>query len=396
MRLSETMSNTPVSVEDYYDIDTFNRIKQFAETKETPFLVVDTQTVARHYDQLCQNFEGATIYYAVKANPEPEVLTLLNERGSCFDVASIYELELLLSLGVSPERCSYGNTIKKSSDIRTFYEKGVRMFATDSDADLRNIAKAAPGSRIYVRILTEGSHTSDWPLSRKFGCQTDMAIDLLILARDLGLEPYGVSFHVGSQQRDIGVWDAAIAKVKVIFERLAEEDGINLKMINLGGGFPANYMVKTHELEAYAKEILRFIQEDFGEDVPQIILEPGRSLVSNAGILVSEVVLISHKSNVSLYRWVYTDVGKFSGLIETIDEAIKYPLYTDKSGETEEVILAGPTCDSADILYEDYKYALPLNLAIGDRLYWFTTGAYTTTYSAIAFNGFPPLKAYCI
>jgi ornithine decarboxylase len=247
-----------------------------------------------------------------------------------------------------------------------------------------------------VRILTEGTQTADWPLSRKFGCQADMAMDLLILARDLGLEPYGVSFHVGSQQRDIGTWDAAIAKVKVIFERLGEENGIHLKMINMGGGFPANYIARTNEMKTYAEEITRFLDEDFSGELPEIILEPGRSLIANAGVLVSEVVLISRKSHTALDRWVYTDVGKFSGLIETLDEAIKFPIYTEKKGEMEEVVIAGPTCDSADIMYENYKYGLPLNLAIGDRLYWFTTGAYTSSYSAIEFNGFPPLKTYFI
>ncbi len=390
------MSNQSIKVEDYYDQATFSRMKAFADTKETPFVVIDTATVDRNYDELTGNFPFANIYYAVKANPAPEILKLLSDKGSSFDIASIYELNKVLNLGVSPERCSYGNTIKKSKDIRYFYDKGVRMFATDSEADLRNIAKAAPGSKIYVRILTEGSYTADWPLSRKFGCQNDMAMDLLILARDLGLNPYGVSFHVGSQQRDIDSWDAAIGKVKVIFERLQEEDGITLKMINLGGGFPANYITKTNDLATYAQEIIRFIQEDFGDDFPEIILEPGRSLISNAGILVSEVVLISRKARTSLHRWIYTDVGKFSGLIETLDESIKYPIYTEKTGELEEVVIAGPTCDSADIMYENYKYGLPLNLAIGDRMYWFSTGAYTTTYSAIEFNGFPPLKDYYV
>ena len=194
-------------------------------------------------------FEFAKVYYAVKANPAVEIIDLLKDKGSSFDIASIYELDKVMDRGVSPDRISYGNTIKKSKDIRYFYEKGVRLFSTDSEADLRNIAKAAPGSKVYVRILTEGSTTADWPLSRKFGCQTDMAMDLLILARDLGLVPYGISFHVGSQQRDISVWDAAIAKVKVIFERLKEEDGIHLKLINMGGGFPANYITRTNSLD---------------------------------------------------------------------------------------------------------------------------------------------------
>ncbi len=385
-----------VKIEDYYPRATFQKMKAFADQHETPFVVIDTETISKAYDDLRAGFEFAKVYYAVKANPAVEIIDLLRDKGSSFDIASIYELDKVMSRGVGPERISYGNTIKKSRDIRYFFEKGVRMFATDSEADLRNIAKAAPGSKVYVRILTEGSTTADWPLSRKFGCQTDMAMDLLILARQLGLEPYGISFHVGSQQRDISVWDAAIAKVKVIFERLREEDGIVLKMINMGGGFPANYIAKTNDLETYAAEIIRFLKEDFGEELPEIILEPGRSLIANAGILVSEVVLVSRKSRTAVERWVYADVGKFSGLIETMDEAIKFPIWTEKKGEMEEVVIAGPTCDSADIMYENYRYGLPLNLAAGDRLYWLSTGAYTTSYSAVEFNGFPPLKAYYI
>ncbi len=386
----------PIQLEEYIDPETFEKIRAFSANKETPFLVIDTATVMRKLEELEKLFSYAKIYYAVKANPSIEILMLLRDRNINFDIASIYELDRVLSLGISPDRICFGNTIKKSKDVRYFYEKGVRMYATDSEADIRSIAKAAPGSKIYTRILTEGTFTADWPLSKKFGCQADMAMDLIIMAKNLGLVPCGVSFHVGSQQRDIGAWDAAIGKVKVIFERLMDEDGIDLKMINLGGGFPANYLAKTNELELYAQEITRFLTESFGENMPEIILEPGRSLVGNAGVLVSEVVLISRKSRTALNRWVYTDVGKFSGLIETMDEAIKYPIYSGKTGELEEAILAGPTCDSMDILYEDYKYPLPLNLAISDRLYWLSTGAYTSTYSSVEFNGFPPLKTFFI
>ncbi len=388
--------DTTIELNDYFDPDTFARIKAFADTRETPLLVIDTATIDRSYDELTTNFPYAGIYYAVKANPAPEVLTLLRDKGANFDIASTYELDKVLALGVSPDRISFGNTIKKARDIRTFYQKGVRMFATDSEADLRNIAKAAPGSKVYARILTEGTMTADWPLSRKFGCESDMAMDLLILARDLELVPYGVSFHVGSQQREIGAWDAALGKVKVIFDRLRDEDGIHLKMINMGGGFPANYLHRTNDLKTYAQEITRFLREDFGDEFPEIIVEPGRSLISNAGVLISEVVLISRKSRTALHRWIFTDVGKFSGLIETLDESIKFPIHTEKNGELEAAIIAGPTCDSADIMYENYKYGLPLNLAAGDRMYWLSTGAYTTTYSSVEFNGFPPLKDYYV
>ncbi|MBQ1557091.1 MAG: type III PLP-dependent enzyme, partial [Pseudomonas sp.] len=250
-----------IKVEDYYAPATFQRMKAFADQHETPFVVIDRQIIADAYDQLGTCFPFAKIYYAVKANPAVEIIELLRDKGSSFDIASIYELDKVMATGVGPERISYGNTIKKSRDIRYFFDKGVRLFATDSEADLRNIAKAAPGSKIYVRILTEGSTSADWPLSRKFGCQPDMALDLLILAKQLGLVPYGISFHVGSQQRDIDVWDAAIAKVKVIFERLKEEDDITLQMINMGGGFPANYIQRTNDLETYAEEITRVLKE---------------------------------------------------------------------------------------------------------------------------------------
>lgn len=390
------MQSHSATIEDYYSPEIFADIKKFADTQETPFVVIDRRIIRQQYNDLVGFFPFARVYYAVKANPGTEILELLRDMGSCFDIASIYELDKVMGLGVDASRCSYGNTIKKRKDIRYFYEKGVRLFVSDSEPDLRNIAAEAPGARVYIRLLTEGSHTADWPLSRKFGCQTDMAVDLLVLAKELGLVPYGLSFHVGSQQRDISTWDSAIDKVKTIFDWLKNENGIDLKMINMGGGFPANYINRTNELTTYAEEIKYYLNEDFGDELPEIILEPGRSLCSNAGVLVSEVVLISRKSLSALHRWVYTDVGKFSGLIETLGEAIKYPIYTEKEGDQEECVIAGPTCDSADIMYEDYKYELPLELESGDRLYWFSTGAYTTSYSAIEFNGFPPLKQYVI
>ena len=274
----------------------------------------------------------------------------------------------------------------------------MRLFATDSKADLHNLAKNAPNSKIFIRILVEGAHSADWPLSKKFGCHSDMAYNLVVEAKSLGLDPYGISFHVGSQQRDIGSWDEAIAKARYLFTALEEEEKIKLKMINMGGGFPAQYLHKANGLSDYASEITRYLKEDFGSDMPEIILEPGRSLVGDAGVIVSEVVLISRKNNTALNRWVYTDVGKFNGLIETLDESIKYPVFTENvmNGKTGEVILAGPTCDSQDIMYEKHKYHLPLDLAIGDRLYWCTTGAYTSSYCSVEFNGFPPMKVYFI
>ncbi len=371
-------------------------IKALADTKQTPFLVVHLDTVRAKFAELRKGFPEAKIYYAVKANPAPEVLSMLAEQGCCFDIASRFELDLIMGLGVEATRISFGNTIKKAVDIRYAYDKGVRVFASDSEMDVRRIAKEAPGSRLHLRVLTEGTETADWPLSRKFGCQTEMVEDLIVLAKELGLDPAGISFHVGSQQRDLGAWDAAIGKVKFIFDKLKEHHDIHLREINMGGGFPASYVNRTHEITHYCEQITHFLKEDFGDDMPTIMLEPGRSLVGDSGVLVSEVVLISRKSRYGLHRWVYTDIGVFGGLIETMGEAIKYPIYTECQGKPEEAVIAGPTCDSMDIMYEDNKYPLPLSLQAGDRLYWISTGAYTTSYSSIAFNGFPPLKAYFV
>ena len=355
---------------------------------------MDLKKVEEKYDELLDSLPCAKIYYAVKANPLEQVLRMLVQKGSCFDIASIYELDHILALGASPDRISYGNTIKKARNIAYAYSKGVRLFATDSESDLRKLAKNAPGARVFFRILTDGSG-ADWPLSRKFGAHPDTIFKLILLAAKLGLEPYGISFHVGSQQRDIGQWDNAISACKYLFD-CAEAEGITLKMLNLGGGFPATYISPTHETSVYAAEIIRFLKEDFGENLPEIILEPGRFMAGDAGVLVTEVVLISKKSEANQYSWVYLDAGKFGGLIETLDESIKYPIYSEKKGPVQETILAGPTCDSMDILYENEKYALPASLEEGDRLYFFTTGAYTQTYSSVCFNGFPPLKAYVL
>lgn len=231
-----------LNINNYFDKMDWIRLQTFAKSMDTPFILMHLESIRKKYQKLVKYFPHAKIYYAVKANPAIEIIRLLNGLGAYFDVASIYELEKVLSADVPPDRISYGNTIKKRKDICHFFERGVRLFATDSEDDLYNIAREAPGSKIYIRILTEESNTSDWPLSRKFGCHPEMAVEMMINARSLGLVPYGISFHVGSQQRDIYVWDKALADVRTIFHRLSQED-IKLKMINLGGGFPAHYLM---------------------------------------------------------------------------------------------------------------------------------------------------------
>jgi len=367
----------------------------FAEQQPaTPCLVVDLDIVEENFRSLSAALPDAKIYYAVKANPAPEILSLLAAKGSSFDTASVPEIEMVLATGVSADRISFGNTIKKQRDIAKAYELGVRLFAFDSIGELEKIAESAPGSRVFCRILTSGEG-AEWPLSRKFGCDPSMARQLLMAAAQKGVIPYGVSFHVGSQQKDPTQWDTALRTVAEMFRDL-EALGITLGMVNLGGGFATRYRTDVPESELYGMTILDSLRRHFGNRIPETIVEPGRSMVGNAGVIQSEVVLISHKSANDNRRWVYLDIGKFGGLAETMDEAIQYPIHTDRMGDTEAVILAGPTCDSADVLYEKADYQLPLDLRIGDRVQIHAAGAYTTTYASVNFNGFAPLAQYYI
>jgi ornithine decarboxylase len=361
---------------------------------QTPCLVLDLDVVADNYKKLRNAVPRAGIYYAVKANPAPEVLKALAGLGSSFDTASVAEIDMALATGVGPERISYGNTIKKQADIATAYAKGVRLYAFDAEAELDKLAQAAPGSRVFCRILTSGAN-AEWPLSRKFGCDVAMAKDLLLKAARRNVVPYGVSFHVGSQQRDPAQWDRAVAEAAWLFRELEQND-VQLTMLNIGGGFPTRYRKSLPAMADYGKAIEESLHRHFGNRIPDVIVEPGRQIVGSAGVIQTEVVLISKKSESDDRSWVFLDIGKFGGLAETMDEAIQYPIASERKGQPKRVVLAGPTCDSADILYEKADYRLPEDLAIGDKLEIRSTGAYTTTYSAVAFNGFEPLRCYCV
>jgi ornithine decarboxylase len=375
------------------------RIREFLKHRadEGPCLVVDLDVVRDNYVGFSRALPDSRVFYAVKANPAPEILALLASLGSAFDVASVPETRAVLAAGATPDRISYGNTIKKERDIATAYGLGVTLFAVDCEAEVEKVARAAPGARVICRILSDGAQAdADWPLSRKFGCVPAMAVDLMELAHRRGLVAHGIAFHVGSQQNNVQAWDAALKASAEIFRGCAER-GIALATVNLGGGFPARYLRKTPRLESYGKAIFRALRKHFGNAIPETIIEPGRGLVGNAGMIESEVVLISRKAPDDPVRWVYLDIGKFHGLAETTDEMIRYPIRTDKDAtRLAPCIIAGPTCDSVDVLYERTPYMLPITLAIGDKVLIEATGAYTASYSSVGFNGFPPLRQYVI
>lgn len=360
----------------------------------TPCLVLDLAVVRERHAQLREALPDARICYAVKANPTAEVVSSLVEQGSSFDVASPGEIDLCLAHGAAAESISYGNTIKKRADIARAYEQGVRLFATDSDADLAKIAEAAPGSRVFCRVFVdnEGSRT---PFGRKFGCPPETAVRLLARAGELGLDPCGVSFHIGSQQHDAAAWEQGIRAAREVFDGAAQR-GVALRMVNLGGGLPAEYTESAPPLADYAERIEQALDREFGAQRPELLIEPGRFLVGDAGVLRSEVVLVAAETG-SDRRWVYLDVGRYNGLAETEGEAITYRLRTARDGDPAgPVVLAGPTCDGDDVLYQHASYELPRTLRDGDAVDLLSAGAYTASYASVGFNGFPPLPTYCI
>ena len=371
-------------------VEAYIRAQDFAR----PTLVIDTEAVARQFAALAQGLGRARIHYAVKANPAPEILRKLHSLGSNFDAASRVELQMCLDAGAAPEQLSFGNTIKRASDIAWAHEQGIDLFAVDAEEEIEKIAANAPGARVYLRIIVDATE-AEWPLTRKFGSGRDKALALIAMAKDYGLNPVGLSFHVGSQTRRAAMWAPILDQVAAVWHA-AKAEGHELTLLNLGGGFPAFYGREIDAPALYAAEVMRLVQERFG-DVPEIMAEPGRGLVAEAGMIAAEVLLVSKKSDDDLHRWVYLDIGRFSGLAETEGEAIRYQFATARDHETTGAcILAGPSCDSADVLYEKQPVQLPLGLRAGDKVMIRACGAYTSTYASVGFNGFPPLDVVAI
>lgn len=366
------------------------------ETPATPCVVVDLDKVRRNYESVCRAAPWADVFYAVKANPALPITTALNAAGASFDAASLTEIRTCLAAGAPAARISFGNTVKKVSDISAAAELGVDLFAFDSMAELQKIAAAAPGARVFCRIVV-ANDGARWPLTRKFGCAPDEAVPMLLAARAAGLLPAGLSFHVGSQQTEPERWREGISRCADLFEALARE-GVMLELINLGGGYPVPYHNDDGaDSEHVFGAIGRALSESFGNDLPRVLVEPGRALVATAGKLRSEVVLVTERIYGGRQRWVYLDVGRYGGLAETEGEAIQYPIdFEPGSSSVAPAVIAGPTCDSHDVLYENTLYDVPVDLEAGHMVTFCNAGAYTSTYASIGFNGFAPLGEHFI
>ncbi len=361
----------------------------------TPCLVLDIDRVEANFRALRAALPLARVYYAVKANPAPQVLGRLVALGSSFDAAGAEEIDMCLAAGAAPAAISFGNTIKKVSAIAGAHAAGVSLFAFDCEEELAKLARHAPGARVYCRIAVENAG-ADWPLSKKFGTTVERARELMQMAGDLGLDPYGLSFHVGSQQTDPTSYEAAIGRVAMLFTDLRDA-GVRLRMVNLGGGFPVRYRDEVPTVDMFGHAIMRAMTRAFGNDLPEMLIEPGRFIVGDAGVVSAEVVLVSRRTTNDPLRWVYLDIGRFGGLAETEGEAIRYSIATPHDGgPTGPVAIAGPTCDGADVMYHHSNYRLPTALTCGDRVELLATGAYVTTYASQRFNGFAPLAEHYI
>ena len=343
-----------------------------------PFLLIDPEIIRSKYRRFRAAMPRVHAHYAVKANPDRRVLETLAAEGAGFEVASIAELDLLISLGLDASRVHYSNPVKPRQYIEDAKAKGVVWFSFDSIDELRKIHAVAPGAKLYLRIDTPNIG-SDWPLSGKFGAKMRDVEAILDAAAELGADVCGVTFHVGSQCRNAENWRVAIDNAKRIFSTMRSK-GLTPSMLNIGGGFPVRLTKPIPSVEVIG-EVVNECIADLGSDI-RVMAEPGRYLVSDSAYFVCQVIGTTRRGD---ERWVYLDSGMFGGLMEST-QGLRLQIECDREGNPVPWHVAGPTCDSVDVLMRDEM--LPDSLEDGDFLYFRNAGAYTTAYAS-RFNGFP-------
>jgi ornithine decarboxylase len=347
---------------------------------ETPFLLIDKDKVREKASLIGRHIKKSRVFYAVKANPDIEILRYLNKLNMNFEIASEGELEILSSIGVKPSRIISSNPVKSLKFLRIAASYGVHSVSFDSAEEVDKLAEFIPHCNVYVR-LSVPNEGSEWPLSKKFGVELDEAVYLLSYARDKGLNPVGVTFHVGSQCTNIYNWNIALDKAKTLWD-LAKKKGIRLKLLNIGGGYPIRYTKNVIGIEAIEKNVDSLIFERFPEDI-EVHIEPGRAVVGDAGIFVTTVIGKAKRDDED---WVYLDVGVFNGLMESVG-GIKYSYLVESHKQTrprKQWTVAGPSCDSFDVI--DKNVTLP-EPQVGSLMLILSSGAYTVSYAS-EFNGF--------
>ena len=357
------------------------------EKIETPFLLIDSDTVREKVSLIGQQIKDSKVFYAVKANPDRKILKFLNDLNLGFEISSEGELEILASLGVGPERIISSNPVKSLKFLRLASSYGINYFSYDSEDEIEKLSTYAPHCNVYVR-LSVPNEGSEWPLSKKFGVELDEAAALLSAAKEKGLNPVGITFHVGSQCTNIYNWHIALDKARALWGK-AEKNGIKLTLLNIGGGYPINYTKHVISIDAIEKQVNNLIYDLFPEDV-EIHIEPGRAVVGDAGVLVTTVI---GKASRSDEDWLYIDVGVFNGLMESVGGiTYSYIVESKHARSKKRWTLAGPSCDSFDVI--DKNVALP-EPNIGNLILILSSGAYTISYAS-EFNGFSIPKTILI
>jgi ornithine decarboxylase len=349
---------------------------------QTPYLTIDLASVTNAYRQLRQAMPDVTIYYAVKSNPYPEIIKQIAKIGGSFEIASATEMDLLTGVGIDAKSLLFTNPVKMPSHIRRAHTAGIWRYSFDSSVELSKIATDAPGAAVFVRL--QAPHFESGVASEgKFGVDTDTAYKLMFEAKTLGLRPYGIAFHVGSQMESPKPWELAIQKAATLMERL-QQHGITLETLDIGGGFPGYYGVQLPSIAEYGKRITKALKQYLPYKV-HIAAEPGRYLVANAGVLTSTIIGIAKRGSKT---WLHLDVGAFNGMMEALEtqNTLHFPVKDSlNSTKTARYHLTGPSCDSQDSILFDV--ALSEGLTVGDKIFIHSAGAYTTCYAS-TFNGF--------
>jgi ornithine decarboxylase len=360
----------------------------------TPFFLFSVKKIESKFMEFKKLFPKAAIHYAMKANSEPQLLKILNNKGCCFEVASKYELDLLKKIHVKPDRIIYGTSVKPIEHIKYFYKYGVTKYSADSQQELEKIAIAAPKSKVYIRTVVNDAG-SVFKFSEKFGTDVGNVMPLLHSAKSLGLVPYGISFHVGSQASNPLAWASAIASLNYVIEELIK-NGIKIEILNIGGGYPCQYVSsdKVPSLEEIAHNTLEQYQKLHHQ--PHIVLEPGRGIVAESGVAVVKVIGKVERAGGS--TWLFLDAGVYNAFFEAMSYqgSTRYPISSTRpvSANGEKLFsLAGPTGDSPDIITKEAL--LPADTEVGDILVVHNVGAYTLP-AVSKFNGFPKPKVYFI
>lgn len=363
-------------------------------------LIYDLAGIEDRYDSLVRELPGGSVRFAMKACPVDEVLAALAGRGAGFDAASPNEVRQALRTGVPVSRIHYGNTIKSDRNIVDAYRLGVRDFATDSLEDVAALAVRAPGARVFCRLATTGEGAL-WGLGGKCGCSVADVVRVMEAAADLGLTPSGVSVHVGSQQMTAAGWKCAISDLVHAVAELTRR-GVPIDHVNLGGGLPAlGYLDRRgRPLRPPLADIFDAIRTGMrrlrqaSRTRLELILEPGRHLVADAGAIRAHVSRLSARELRDGVRqpWLYLSCGRFNGLYEMdqLQYRLVFPGHT--GGEYIPAVIAGPTCDSDDAFGPEHgRVLVPRAVASGDPVWILSSGAYAVSYTTRGFNGFDPL-----